>query len=82
VVDQKTSRLPSLDGWRAMRIIMVLGAHSKFTLDFPPEWYAPFKLIFNGNLGVRTFFVISGFRITWLLLKERENCGRIRLRRF
>src|ERR1700742_4832712 len=63
------ARLPSLDGWRALSICLVLGEHSLFTFDCPRT---PGKFIyryFDGDLGVRFFFVISGFLITYLLLK-------------
>ena len=36
----------------------------------------------NGNLGVNFFFVISGFLITFLLIKEKEQNGQINLLNF
>ena len=36
----------------------------------------------NGHIGVILFFVISGFLITFLLMKERDNYGRISIKDF
>jgi peptidoglycan/LPS O-acetylase OafA/YrhL len=58
--------------------MVILGhTHSKF-LD-----RIPFNLVFrNGSQGVAVFFVISGFLITHLLLKELKREGQISLKRF
>jgi peptidoglycan/LPS O-acetylase OafA/YrhL len=69
-------RIPSLDGLRAISIIfVVLGHMSK-------SGHAP--VIFNqfAATGVSIFFVISGYLITSILLRERERTGTINLREF
>lgn len=64
------SRIPGLDGLRAIAVGLVLVYHL-----FPP--LAP-----GGYLGVDIFFVISGFLITALLLREHDRSGRIALGAF
>ena len=76
------SRLQSLDGWRAVSIIIVLGGHSTFASGFPEKLRPLFHWAFDGNLGVRCFFVISGFLITWLMLREADDTGRVNLKHF
>ncbi len=73
--------LPSLDGLRAGSIALVLCAHLRRATGFPP---LPQLDVLGdlGNLGVRVFFLISGFLITHLLLKELEKTGTISLRQF
>ena len=52
-----------------------------FAHSHPPEELQ--KLAFYcGNLGVRIFFVISGFIITWLLLEEEKSSGAVSLKNF
>jgi len=63
------SRLPALDGLRAIAVFVVITYH--FGLGAVP-----------GDLGVSAFFVLSGFLITWLLLKEHAATGGISLRQF
>ena len=67
-------RLPSLDGMRAISILLVV------TFHLFGENLGRFAII--GNLGVRIFFVISGYLITHLLLKELTSTGGIDLKRF
>jgi peptidoglycan/LPS O-acetylase OafA/YrhL len=73
--------IPSLDGLRAISIAFVLLAHLTGTRNFPAA--ARFlELTRFGTFGVRIFFVISGYLITSLLLKELDATGTMSLRRF
>lgn len=69
-----TGRIPSLDGLRAVSILMVIFSHAFRSCNFP-ELPESILFWFNGELGVRIFFVISGFIITYLLLKEENARG-------
>lgn len=75
------SRIPSLDGLRAVSIGLVMFAHLCGTHRFLPVKTLGFTSDL-GNLGVRVFFVISGYLITGLLLKELDRTGEISLRQF
>ncbi|MGZ3822906.1 MAG: acyltransferase family protein, partial [Mucilaginibacter sp.] len=72
-------RIPSLDGFRALSIILVLLAHSRLSVGFPHK-YA--EIVMHGAVGVTVFFVISGFLITTLLLSEDAEDGSINLKSF
>jgi peptidoglycan/LPS O-acetylase OafA/YrhL len=74
-------RLPQLDGLRAVAVALVIGAHLGFTISMSlttRRWLAP--LI--GGDGVTLFFVLSGYLITSLLVREQIRTGSIRLRSF
>ena len=77
-------RIPSLDGLRAVAILVVIESHlTGSTYQLPILGTGQFPLRFMlGKLGVRIFLVISGFLITTLLLKEHDKSGRISLREF
>jgi len=65
----------SLDGLRALSILAVLWHHAMPLQDAVPIGQ-------RGFLGVDLFFVISGFLIPTLLLRERERWGAISLAGF
>ncbi|HEY4131898.1 MAG TPA: acyltransferase, partial [Gemmatimonadaceae bacterium] len=69
-------------GLRALSIGGVLLGHLNGTRGFPLSHTLPLDIIDWGALGVRVFFVISGFLITGLLLQETEKNGAISLRHF
>lgn len=62
-------QIPMIGGMRAIAVFLVIIFHSGF--ERVP-----------GGLGVLVFFVISGFLITWLLLKENTRNGTVSLSRF
>ena len=78
------NRIPSLDGIRAISILMVLYGHVSSTRGFPVSIIGKYGDWFGdvAHLGVLVFFVISGFLITSLLMREREATGTISLKRF
>jgi peptidoglycan/LPS O-acetylase OafA/YrhL len=63
--------IPSLDGIRGLAALIVVAYH----YGWPP--FSP-----QGSFGVLVFFVLSGFLITWLLLKESSRNGTVSLRKF
>lgn len=78
---------PNLDGLRFFSFMGVFFAHIFFTENEGVKnsaWYLFFKgrLFPDGDLGVGFFFVLSGFLITYLLLKEQELTGKIRIGNF
>jgi peptidoglycan/LPS O-acetylase OafA/YrhL len=61
---------PALDGIRGIAVLAVLFFHGGFS------WAR------GGYLGVSTFFTLSGFLITSLLVREQLDTGRVRLGSF
>ena len=76
-------RIPSLDGLRAVSILLVLCGHSYATMPaaIRPSGFVAI-LLHNTQVGVEIFFFISGFLITQLLLREMDASGRLDLKSF
>jgi peptidoglycan/LPS O-acetylase OafA/YrhL len=72
--------IPSLDGLRAISIVLVLFGHLGGTEGFLVARHA--SALYIAQIGVRSFFVISGFLITSILLVEVEKSGRVALGSF
>ncbi len=68
--NQTATRLPGLDGLRALAVIAVIAFHEQLSA-FP-----------GGFLGVDVFFVLSGYLITDLLVAQWNRHGHLALRGF
>ena len=75
-------RIPSLDGLRTLSIFLVVALHTVQRFSLSHHVALPWYAFFNGGMGVSIFFVISGYLITGLLLKEHAARGTISLRWF
>jgi peptidoglycan/LPS O-acetylase OafA/YrhL len=69
---RRTRYFPALDGLRALCVTLVMFNHMH--VHHPSAFYGP--------LGVEGFFVLSGFLITMLMLREQQEHGRISLKAF
>lgn len=65
-------RFDALDGLRAIAAVIVVFFH----------FGGPRSRFLSGWIGVHIFFVVSGFLITTLMLREYDRTGRISLRDF
>ncbi|HEY0163123.1 MAG TPA: acyltransferase [Edaphobacter sp.] len=72
------AHLPELDGIRGIAALMVFFHHLCFTGINLSEWHnglvqGLFHVFVYGDSGVDLFFVLSGFLITSLLIRDRES---------
>lgn len=78
-------RLRELDGWRAVSVLLVIlhhvggFQHHRLLSQFPN---VDLIVHYCGPLGVKIFFVISGFVICRLLISEESRYGSVSLRAF
>ena len=81
----REGRIKELDGWRALSVLLVIIDHfSIFRIGDPlaPHHKLDQFLQDAGPLGVRVFFVISGFVICRLMVVEESRYGVVSLRGF
>ena len=83
LIDGRSDKMiPSLSGLRAIAIFLVIASHILVGITTPSWLKTLLYPIATGKTGVRLFFVISGFLITWLMLVEKRERGRVNLVRF
>src|SRR5262245_4253366 len=77
--------MPAVDGLRGIAILLVLWYHAPFLFRQLPEFSAQqspwgmlglfWRMSLGGWIGVDLFFVISGFLITLILIRVKEEAG-------
>ena len=76
-------KLPGLDGLRALAALAVFVDHAEQTQEWVGlEHFDGNQMTSLGRQGVEVFFVLSGYLITLLLLRERARSGAVSLPRF
>src|SRR6218665_2013482 len=77
---------PNLDGFRFLAFFAVFVNHALACLGYRNSngvfVFLHDRFLTSGGLGVSLFFVLSGFLITFLLLKEKELNGKISIPHF
>ena len=71
----KINYRPEIDGLRALAVLGVVFYHAEF-------YFFDNNILKGGYLGVDVFFVISGYLITSLILKELKVTGKFSLSNF
>lgn len=92
IYQRRASNYESIDGIRAISIILVLVFHTFFVFEIVHPTHTVESLIsdlglswawaWNGDKGVDVFFVMSGFLISGILMKQMIKNGRLDLRNF
>lgn len=77
-MNEKAIHLPGLNGLRSVAALSVLVCHI-FYMDIGERYLLHWPI---AHYAVTMFYVISGFLITFLLLKEREKNQTISIKKF
>jgi peptidoglycan/LPS O-acetylase OafA/YrhL len=75
VIDPRLTRLPVLDGWRGISILLVLIGHM---LPLGPKWLKLNAMVSAAGLSI--FFFLSGFLVVSMLLRN-DNIASFLIRR-
>ena len=76
-------RIQTLDGVRGIAILLVLNGHATDTTAAGyTGWLTPLKWLPNSEVGVQIFFVLSGYLITSILIREYDAIGKIDIKAF
>jgi peptidoglycan/LPS O-acetylase OafA/YrhL len=78
------TRIAGFDGIRGLAVLTVVLTHLHVFVGMDKLGLLPSGVhpMVNGNTGVQMFFVLSGFLITHLLIKEFDQNKRISIRQF
>src|SRR5580698_3001084 len=77
----RDNRIPTLDGWRGLAVLLVLILH--FQIFYNNHYFFNNRVFGFGEHGVAIFFVLSGFLITNNLCKRpKVDLLRFYIRRF
>ena len=87
----KKKSIPSLDGLRAVSVLLVVAGHFVLNSQAFQTHISPYlvhkhlslsQFFIYQDLGVSIFFVISGFLITNILINDVKKYGAVRLKEF
>jgi peptidoglycan/LPS O-acetylase OafA/YrhL len=80
--EKPSAYIPTLDGWRALSIALVILHHSQIQFNIPVLGPLLQSFARFGEVGVELFFAISGLLICSRLLDEESTAGHIRVSAF
>lgn len=92
IYQRRPSNYAPIDGIRGLSILLVLFYHIFLVYDKTSETHTVATMLdqlglgwawaFNGDKGVDVFFVMSGFLISGILLRQYEKLGHLNLKNF